>query len=278
MIDHLSVVSVIVPCYNYAHFLAEALDSVIAQSYKSWECIIVNDGSPDNTEQIALQYCSRDERFKYFYKENGGHSSARNFGIKESIGKYIMPLDADDTLENDYLENAVKKIESDNEIKLVTALVRHFGDINKTYEMPKYELKSYLLLNYISISTLFRKEDFERVGGFDEKMLAFEDWDLFIKILKKGGYAVELPVIGLNYRKKDNSVFSEALKDKKRLFQDLLTLYINNRDVYEQFFDSPVTLLNENEKMKRVINAYQQTTTYRLGLRLNKIKRIFNKK
>ena len=63
------LVSVIVPCYNYAQFLGEALDSVIAQTYANWECIIINDGSPDNTEEVALKYCEKDTRFKYFYKQ-----------------------------------------------------------------------------------------------------------------------------------------------------------------------------------------------------------------
>src|SRR6185437_10688188 len=122
-----NLVSVIVPCYNYAHFLGEVLDSVLAQTYSNWECIIINDGSPDNTEEVALDYCAKDRRFKYFYKKNGGHSSARNYGIKQSNGKYIMPLDADDILDPKYLKEAVSKIESDENIKLVTAHVQHFG-------------------------------------------------------------------------------------------------------------------------------------------------------
>ena len=272
------LVSVIVPCYNYAHFLGEALDSVLAQTFPHWECIIINDGSPDNTEEVALTYCKKDSRIKYFYKENGGHSSARNFGIRQSTGQFIMPLDADDKMEKDYLEKAIEKIESDKNIKLVTGQVQHFGDVSDRYVMPPYELKSYLLLNYISISTLFRRDDFDKAGGFDEGMLAFEDWDLFIKILKDGGSAVELPIAGLNYRRKDQSLFREAVKDTKRIFKDLLTLYKNNIDVYEKFFDSPITLVQENEKMKRVIKAYQQTRTYRIGLQIRKLKDLFKMK
>jgi glycosyltransferase involved in cell wall biosynthesis len=266
------IVSVIVPCYNYAHFLGEALDSVLAQTYPHWECIIINDGSPDNTEEVALNYCKKDERIKYFYKENGGHSSARNFGIKHSSGKFILPLDADDTLQKNYLEEAVTKIQTSSDIKLVTAQVQHFGDIAHKYTMPPYDLKSYLMLNYISVSTLFRREDFEKVGGFDERMVAFEDWDLFVKILKTGGHAVELSIQGLNYRRKKESLFGEALKDNKRIFNDLLILYNNNVDVYGKYFDSPVSLIQENEKMKRVIAGYQQTKTYKLGLFFNEIK------
>ena len=99
------LVSIIVPCYNQAHFLNESLDSVINQSYPNWECIIVNDGSPDNTEEIAKKWCKNDKRFQYLEKENGGLSSARNAGIKISKGEFILPLDADDILHELFLLN-----------------------------------------------------------------------------------------------------------------------------------------------------------------------------
>ena len=267
-----SLVSVIVPCYNYAHFLGEALDSVLAQTYNNWECIIVNDGSPDNTEEVALNYCNKDKRFKYFHKENGGHSSARNFGVRHSLGKYILPLDADDTISESYIKAAMEKIESDPKIKLVTGQVQHFGDVNEKFVMPVYTLKSYLIVNYISISSLFKKDDFNKVSGFDETMRIFEDWDLFIKILKCGGQAVELPFVGLSYRRKDRSLFRQSVKDDQRIFKDLLKLYNNNMDVYEKYFNNPIHLIQENEKMKRLIIAYQKSAIYKVGLKVQKLK------
>ena len=83
---------------------------------------------------------------------------------------------------------------------------------------------------------------------------------------------MELSIQGLNYRRKKESLFGEALKDNKRIFNDLLILYNNNVDVYGKYFDSPVSLIQENEKMKRVIAGYQQTKTYKLGLFFNEIK------
>lgn len=268
------LVSVIVPCYNYGHFLGEALDSLLTQTYSNWECIIINDGSRDNTEEVAGEYCKKDSRFKYFYKENGGHSSARNFGISNSLGKYILPLDADDKINEKYLATAVEKIELPN-IKLVTGQVQHFGDVNERFIMPVYDLKSYLIVNYLSICSLFRRSDFERVKGFDESMLTFEDWDLFIKILKGGGSVVELPFVGLNYRRKDESLFRHAVKDNKGIFRDLLKLYNNNIDVYEKYFDSPIGLIQDNNRLKGFMDLYQKSNTYRLGSLINKLKNIF---
>lgn len=92
------LVSIVVPCYNQARFLDEALNSVLCQSYAHWECIIVNDGSPDNTREVVEEWLKRDSRFIYIEKENGGLSSARNRGLEIAKGNYIQFLDADDLL------------------------------------------------------------------------------------------------------------------------------------------------------------------------------------
>ena len=92
------LVSIIVPCYNQAQYFTEALQSVLDQTYKNWECILVNDGSTDHTEEIALEWSKIDDRFVYIKKENGGLSSARNSGIEIAKGDYLQFLDADDVL------------------------------------------------------------------------------------------------------------------------------------------------------------------------------------
>jgi glycosyltransferase involved in cell wall biosynthesis len=270
-----ALVSVIVPCYNYAHFLGEALDSVLTQTYPYWECIIINDGSPDNTEEIALEYCKKDSRFKYIHKENGGHSSARNMGIKNSIGKYILPLDADDIISNNYLEKAVEILDSDKNVKLVTGQVQLFGTTAEKICFKSFDLRSFLVVNYITISSLFRRTDFDKTNGFDESMKVFEDWDLFIGLLKNGGEVKALPFTCLYYRKKEISMFHDNLRNKKQLFRDQLKLYNNHIDIYEKYFDSPIGLIQENEKMKRVIQNYQQSRTYKAGIFFRKFKRGF---
>jgi glycosyltransferase involved in cell wall biosynthesis len=92
------LISVIVPCYNQAQYLDECLNSVFEQTYSHWECIIVNDGSSDNTNEIAEKWREKDSRYKYFKKNNGGLSSARNFGLKRANGDYIQFLDSDDII------------------------------------------------------------------------------------------------------------------------------------------------------------------------------------
>lgn len=91
-------VSVIVPCFNQAGYLPEALGSVLGQTFADWECIIVNDGSPDDTARVAAEWVKRDARFRYIEKANGGLSSARNAGIEAARGQFVQFLDADDAL------------------------------------------------------------------------------------------------------------------------------------------------------------------------------------
>ena len=108
------LISVVIPAYNAEQFLDETLESVLSQTYENWECIIVNDGSTDNTESIAKKWCEKDSRFRLTNKENGGLSSARNWGIKESKAEYIAFLDADDILTPDSLEIRINTLLKEN--------------------------------------------------------------------------------------------------------------------------------------------------------------------
>ena len=119
------LISIIVPCYNQARYLDECLQSVLEQTYQNWECIIVNDGSPDSTEAVALKWTAQDPRFRYVLKKNGGLSSARNAGIEVAGGQWILPLDADDRISNHYLELAEKQF--DKGYSIIYCKARLFG-------------------------------------------------------------------------------------------------------------------------------------------------------
>ena len=113
------VVSVIVPCYNQGEYVQETLESVRVQTYPNLECIIVNDGSTDNSLQEVQTFCLKDDRFRCFDKKNEGVSAARNFAISQSRGDFILPLDADDKIAPTYLEEALKIFSEDPSVKLV---------------------------------------------------------------------------------------------------------------------------------------------------------------
>ena len=143
------LISVIIPCYNQGNYLAETLDSVSSQTYPYWECIIVNDGSDDNTEQVAQEYIKKDSRFIYLSQENKGLSAARNYGILNSNGQYILPLDSDDLIAPTYLERAINAFANDSTVKIVYCRAKLFGKQTGEWLLPKYSLEKMLGVNCI---------------------------------------------------------------------------------------------------------------------------------
>ena len=103
-------ITVIVPVYNVEHYLDKCLDSVIKQTYKNIEIIVVNDGSTDNSGEICQEYAQKDNRIVYIEKENGGLSDARNAGLDQMTGSYVTFVDSDDWIEQDYVETLYQKI------------------------------------------------------------------------------------------------------------------------------------------------------------------------
>ncbi|UMQ40262.1 glycosyltransferase family 2 protein [Chryseobacterium sp. Y16C] len=174
-------ISIIVPCYNQAQYLDECLLSVLEQSYTDWECIVVDDGSPDNTEETAQKWIEKDSRFKYLKKENGGVSSARNFGIENANGEWILPLDGDDKIGNQYLELASNNFHNAD---LIYCDGQFFGSSTENMNLPEFNPFLILFENQIFCTTFFKKNDWKLIGGFDETMhLGYEDWDFWLSFI-----------------------------------------------------------------------------------------------
>lgn len=195
------IVSIIVPCYNQAQYLDEVLQSVLDQTYENWECIIVSDGSPDNTQEIAENWVAKDQRFRYYYQQNAGVSSARNLGITNSTGEFILPLDGDDKIARDYIKQAIEAFRNDNSLKLVYCRAEKFGDETGNWNLAPFSLKALAVDNIIFCSAVYHKKDWELAGGYDTKMLeGLEDWEFWITLLKKGGKVLCLDLTGFYYR------------------------------------------------------------------------------
>jgi glycosyltransferase involved in cell wall biosynthesis len=161
------LISVITPCYNYAHFLPETAASVLQQKYSHLEYIIVNDGSSDTTEEVAKHYCKLDGRVKYINQENQGLPAARNTGISKATGKYILPLDADDTISPNYAAKAVEVLENSPNTGIVYCVTRFFGSMTGIFNLPPYSLSEMLINNLIPHAGFFRKEDWVASGGYN---------------------------------------------------------------------------------------------------------------
>lgn len=177
-------VSIIVPCYNHAQYLDAALQSVFDQTYANWECIIVNDGSSDATEVIALNWVEKDQRFKYYAKQNEGLGKTRNYGIARSSGLYILPLDSDNQLTKDFIQEAMAVFEKNQDIGVVYGDAEYFGYKKGEWKVEEYDLKKILAANYIDACAVFRKKLWVEVGGYDENMPHHgnEDWDFWIAL------------------------------------------------------------------------------------------------
>ncbi len=209
------MVSIVIPCYNQAHFLNEAVESVVNQTFQDWECIIVNDGSPDNTSEVARELISKypDKKIILAEKQNGGLADARNFGIKNSRGKYILPLDADDKILPEMLENTVDLLENNPEIAIAYTDTIRFGSVNDTYPTGEYDLKRLSLINILNYCSLFRRKAWEAVGGYNTKMLwGYEDWDFWIACGEKGFFGKRVPKLLFMYRIKGDSMLTNAYK------------------------------------------------------------------
>ena len=188
------LVSVIIPCYNQAQYLDDALSSVLNQTYANWECIIVNDGSTDNTEEIANKWCELDSRFKYVYKKNGGLSSARNFGLRNASGKYVQFLDSDDLIKPEKFSEQLKDLD-ESEISISD----YFSFIDGTNDaaphrylspfLSEVDYKKEIILDWEyrkSIpchSVLFERRLIdENKLSFNENLPNHEDWVFWVKL------------------------------------------------------------------------------------------------
>jgi glycosyltransferase involved in cell wall biosynthesis len=239
------LVSVIVPCYNQAQYLDECLESVRNQTYSDWECIIVNDGSPDNTDEAAKKWCKQDSRFKYFEKKNGGLSSARNYGISHSIGQFILPLDSDDKIGADFIFLAVSMFNSNTNIKVVYFNTRLFGVKDNIFDLPDFSLKKLALTNMIVCTALYKKLDWERIGGYDESMKqGLEDWEFWIHLLKDGGSVVKIDSVHFFYRIKQKSMIVNLYTDKKRVKRIFDYITVKHAAFYFSLFGNPIENYN----------------------------------
>ena len=226
-------VSVIVSCYNQGNYLKEALDSVIRQTYKELECIVIDDGSIDQTKDVVESFITLDKRIKYIYQDNQGVCAARNNAIRASNGKYILCLDADDIISSIYIDQAVKELEQNPEVALVTTNYQYFGKSRKKIWLEPYSIEKLMGHNLFINCSMFRRIDFDRVNGFNPNMkLGLEDWDFWLSLLENGGLVKYVEGINFFYRKKvvsESRNNSSAWKNydylRKQIWFNHLNLY-----------------------------------------------------
>ena len=248
-------ISIIIPCYNQGIYINEAINSVLAQTYQNLEIIIVNDGSTDEYTNNLLKNYNR-PKTKVLHTTNQGLASARNNGIKEATGEYILPLDADDKIGKEYLEKAVKILDITPGIGIVYCQAEYFGEDKGLWPLTVYSSEQILLENMIFCSALFRKKDWEMVGGYKTNMkYAWEDWDFWLSLIELNREVYQIPEVLFYYRIKKSSMLSLLTREQK--FEMYIQLFENHKNLY-------------TEKIKKNFKQYSH-----IDVDINQIKETF---
>jgi glycosyltransferase involved in cell wall biosynthesis len=215
-------VAVIVPAYGVAHLLAEALQSVLAQTFAEWECVVIDDGAPDDVAGAVAPFLA-DPRIHFLATPNAGVSAARNRAIAASSAPLIALLDGDDLFRPDYLATLVPILEADPQVRLITCNARQFGAVateRLVFDSPqgvgpdwRGSLAQVIDRSFkLYIGTTFRRADFEAVGGFDVTMAQSEDLDLWVRLMQLGGHARYVDQVLGDYRIRAGSASANATR------------------------------------------------------------------
>lgn len=277
----MELVSVIMSVYNGEGYLKEAMDSILNQTYKNIEFLIINDGSCDNSLEIIKSY--KDERIKILDNiENKGLIYSLNRGIKEAKGKYVLRMDADDISFLNRIEEQVKFMEENSDLAISGTDALYFGKNIKSYirQMPKgaENINSYsLVLTPFIHPSIIVKTDIVKRYMYDGKFKGTEDFELWVRILKeyKGD---NLSKVLLKYRILNNSITRTEEKKIKERFQLLSSIYKKSLDNLGDFSEEEakqLTLINNRSFLKKNLES-QEFKSYNFENLLDKVLKELN--
>ncbi|MFM7457050.1 MAG: glycosyltransferase [bacterium] len=202
------LISIVIPSYNQAKYIAYNLDSILAQTYRNFEIIFIDDGSKDNTAEILKSYSEKDSRIKYFYQNNSERAVARSHGISKASGKYICLVDSDDTWLPHKLETQLAVMENDPEIILCYAPVNRIDPENKPLKNAARQQEGYsgliykhlLMRNFIpSVTPMIRASVLKNIDEQVTDFIPYEDWDFWLRLSRCGKFHHIKEALG-NYR------------------------------------------------------------------------------
>lgn len=194
-------VSVVVPCYNYARFLTECVNSVCGQTYGNWELIIVDDGSTDQTPLLGAQLARSNPKIRYYRQPNSGVAAARNYGCSLATGEFILLLDSDESISPQCLANLVKALRGKPTAAIAYSDVAFVGGLPgepTEWITGVFRRYSECAENHIPVCALWRASLFDRGVRYREQF--YEDWDLWLQIIARGYSAEYVPQSLFNYR------------------------------------------------------------------------------
>ena len=226
---------IVIPCYNQGKYVADAIKSLIGQTYVHWKCVVINDGSTDDSDKVIREAIADDDRFVYINQENKGVAASRNLGARMFKSEYLMFLDADDMLDRTYLEKGIVFMDEHKEYTMFHAKAKMIGQNNypKYLHGWKFRYPYFLLQCTCYITNIQRREAFDATDGFDPNLEWMEDWEYLIRLLDgdKKVYNSDEFLFIYRYHPDSRSTSNHTEEDARKI---RTIIYNKNKEIYDR--------------------------------------------
>lgn len=253
------MISILIPCFNKSSFITETLITVNKQSYTNWECIIVDDGSTDTSITTIQQFIAEKPRFKLIQQKNAGVSAARNNAFAHATGNYILPLDADDKIHHEYLNETMQVFNKNPKYDIVYCLASFFGDRTGQWNLPPFCPKKILNGNMVFNAAVMKRKVFESIGGFSADFKqGIEDWDFWLSAVEKNFSFYRIEKELFFYRITDNSrtvSYKESAVNKEKMYSLLVSRHIH---LYQKNWGSFISVYRNYVKLSTLVKKIEQ--------------------
>lgn len=261
-------ISVIIPCYNMGDYVVEAINSVFAYPKQDEiEIIVINDGSDDNGYTKSVLDTFTQSNVRVIHQENTGLGNARNLGIKASNAPYVLLLDADNKIRNNYIGYGISILDSHPDIAAVYGDLYRFGVEKGEVRVGDFDSSKLINKNYIDACLVMRKSAWASVNGYDEHMpvMGYEDWDLNLRLFFKGWAFKYINEVCYDYRVRDNSMILNSNQNR-----DVLLKYMFSKPELKQAALLREKLL-ECDSCKKELESIKNRKLMRIALKVEKL-------
>ena len=247
-------ISIVIPCYNYGKYLQDCIDSILNINDERIEIIIVNDGSNDPfTIKKLNELCN--QGFKIINQENKGLGNARNTGIKEAKGEYILPLDADNRIRAAHVKESIEILEKEPDVDIVYGDMQFFGEKSDLGRNKSINILEIIIYNHIDACAVYRKSVWTKIGGYREEIpvMGYEDWHFWLEAIFHGMRFKYVNEIFFEYR-----WHADSMLQAKKLIWDKIKIreyfYRYQYQLLEALFQCQKISKKEMRKDKAEIN------------------------
>ncbi|TYR38238.1 glycosyltransferase family 2 protein [Sphingobacterium phlebotomi] len=256
------LVSIVIPCYNGASTILEAVQSALDQSYKNIEIVVVDDGSTDNSRIIVEKIILSEPKVSLHTQENRGLSAARNFGLHQVKGEYVVFLDADDKLKETYLSLALAYYLENPDTTIVYSNMELFERETGLFPLDAFEIKSFLRQNCIPAFAMVRVKQIRAIGGFDESVTLCEDWECWMHLLKVFGgsvHRIEEPQYFYRKRITNDSILDRYKENTEKLKKVRVYVFSKHQEFYDEHNMDLESFYQMEDKLKKLTKKYYNT-------------------